>query len=288
MGRYYDEKISLDGLDPANPLFGPVIQAAQNVNDTESQFFVSRKALFNEMNFGSFGASPSQIEAKYESTIPNVSIYNYKSVFDSINPSSNTGSGFPRRIQDNFKNVEFSNRMPLADYLYKQDEEEDDDGNYGYFLADDVYEYTMGRGEPNVDTLYPNLRVFTSAARTFTDYYEILEDAEGEEFFSPFINVYVGFAQVPLHWQAKSGFSSNQLQIMYAAGLGYNAFVGPAINDFNSKFSQYINNGGGNLDDDFYDGGTPTAPWQDFQGTSVSYNRPKNLPPELIKETRGL
>ena len=286
MGRYYDEKISLDGLDPANPLFGPVIQAAQEVDRKESEFYRLRRDLFREMNFGSFNRDEVQVEFNYVAAVPTVSVWNYLNTFNSVNPSSKSGSG-TRIIRDVFPNVNFSTLMPLAD-LYEV--EEDDDGDNFFTSATDVYVYTPGRGEPNVDTLFTHLGLFTSNSfiSKSPPYFDLGEDADGDEQYFPFFDVYKGFGEVPHHWRPKSGFTSQQLQIMYAAGRRYNAFVGPAINDFQSKYNQYLSSGGGNLDEDFYTGGTPNAPWQNFQGSSVSYNRPQNLPASLIKEARGL
>ncbi len=288
MGRYYDEKISLDGLDPANPFFGPVTQAALNVDAQESAFYRSRRDLFNEMDFGNFNRDEVQVEFNYVAAIPTVSVWNYLDTFNAVSPGSYSGSGAERIIRDDFTNVEFSTLMPLAD-LYEVGEE-DDDGNYGFSPATDVYLYTPGRGEPNVDTLFTNLGIFTSNSfiSKHPPYFDLGVDAEDQDQYFPFFDVYEGFGEVPLHWRPKSGFSSQQLQIMYAAGLGYNSFVGPAINDFQSKYNQYLSSGGGNLDEDFYSGGTPNAPWQNFQGSSVSYNRPQNLPAALIKQARGL
>ena len=284
MGRYYDEKISLDGLDPANPLFGPVIQAADQVDKKESEFYRLRRDLFEEMNFGSFNRDAVQVEFNYVAAVPNVSVWNFKNTFNSVNPSSYSGSGQTRIIWDQFDKVDFSS--PLAD-VYEV--EEDDDGDNVFAPASDVHLYTVGRGEPNVDTLFTNLRIFTSNGFINVDppYFEFVDDDDDPGYY-PVFSIYEGFGEVPYHWRPKSGFSSQQLQIMNAAGNAFDAIVGPAINDYNSKWNQYMNSGGGNLDEDFYTGGTPNAPWQNFQGSSVSYNRPKDLPSALIKEARGL
>jgi len=284
MGRYYDEKISLDGLDPANPFFGPVTQAALNVDAQESAFYRSRRDLFNEMDFGNFNRDEVQVEFSYVAAIPTVSVWNFKNTFNSVNPSSYSGGGQTRLVRDSFDNVDFTS--PLAD-VYEV--EEDDDGNNIFFQSSEVHLYTMGRGEPNIDTLFTNLRVFTSNSFTdkFPPYFEYVDFDEDPGYY-PLFDVYEGFGEVPHHWQPKSGFTSQQLQIMNAAGTAFNAIVGPAINDFQSKYNQYFDSGGGNLDEDFYSGGTPNAPWQNFQGSSVSYNRPQNLPAALIKQARGL
>jgi len=286
MGRYYDEKISLDGLDPANPLFGPVIQAAEEVDRKESEFYRLRRDLFTEMNFGSFNRDEVQVEFNYVAAVPNVSVWNFRNTFNSVNPSSYSGSGLTRLVRDSFDKVDFSS--PLADVY---DVEEDDDGDDVFTQATDVHLYPVGRGEPNVDTLFTNLRVFTSNnfISKSPPYFEFVDDDTVDDpGYYPLFDVYEGFGEVPYHWQPKSGFTSQQLQIMYAAGNAFNSIVGPAINDFESKYNQYLSSGGGNLDEDFYTGGTPNAPWQNFQGSSVSYNRPQNLPASLIKEARGL
>jgi len=284
MGRYYDEKISLEGLDPANPFFGPVIQAAENVDREESAFYRSRRDLFNEMDFGNFNRDEVQVEFSYVAAVPNVSVWNFKNTFNSVNPSSYSGSGQTRIIWDQFDNLDFTS--PLAD-VYES--EEDDDGDTFFTQATNVRLYPVGRGEPNVDTLFTNLRIFTSNSfiSKSPPFFEYVDDDDDPGYY-PIFDIYEGFGEVPYHWRPKSGFSSQQLQIMYAAGNAFDSFVGPAINDYNSKYNQYFSSGGGNLDEDFYTGGTPNAPWQNFQGSSVSYNRPQNLPASLIKEARGL
>jgi len=285
MGRYYEDNLveALVGLDPANPFYAPLLQAALAVEQAENEWYESRIDAFNQLDFDDFDNDEDDIERKYSQLVSNLSVYEFKDKFDQVNPSRRSGTGVIVRVHNTFDLFTVEASLSQDRYVLG---EEDDDGVSGYELADDVLAYELGRGEPGIDTLYSGLSAFTSNSSSNKDFFEFIDDDEPG--FSPVSDVFKGFQEVPLAWQPKSGFTSQQLQVMNAAGSDYNTFVGPKISAFNSVQASYENQGGGDLTPIFYDSGDPNFPYQNFQGDpNISYNRPNKLPSVLVKETRG-
>jgi|TARA_Y100000289_G_scaffold59387_1_gene65422 hypothetical protein len=283
MGRYYDEKVSLAGLDPANPLFGPLRQAAEDIDRAEDAFFDSRVEVFNQLDFDGFSQKASEVEEKYEDFI-NVSIYEYKSTFNNINPPRNVATGSIRYVHDEFGFSGITDGYATGFYVVIDDDE--DGAVYG--TANDVLAYQTGRGKGSIDPLYPGLKAFHTTSTSSTDFYVNEEDEDGGIFKTRFYDVFKGFGEVPYAWQAKGQYSSRQLGVMNAAGNAYEDQVRPLINAYDAALQAYNGAGGGPLVSDLYFSNDPDFPWKDFQGTNTSYNRPEDLPADLIKETRGL
>jgi len=282
MGRYYDDKVSLAGLDPANPLFGPLRQAAEDIKRAEDDFYKNRVEVFNELDFDDFDESASKVEDKYEDFI-DIPVYEYRSTFDDINPSRNVATGAIRYVHDVFELTDITDGYATGFFIQLDD---DEDGAV-YANAENVLAYQPGRGKGAIDPLYPGLKAFTTTSLSSTDFYIEVEDDEGA-FIAPSNNVFKGFGEVPYAWQAKGQYSSRQLGVMNAAGKAYEDQVRPFINAFDAALQAYNDAGGGPLVSDTYFSPDPDFPWKDFQGTNTSYNRPKDLPADLIKETRGL
>jgi len=284
MGRYYDDKVSLAGLDPANPIFGPLRQAAEDIERAEDNFFEQRQQVFAELDFvDDFSRSTSSIEQDYADLI-NVPVYEYKSTFNDVNPSRNTWNGTIRYVEDAFPASGISDGFATIFYVAG---EEDDDGDFSFEVATNVLEYQVGRGKGSIDPLYTGLRAFVSTSSAATDFYVDTSDEDGESFSSSGA-VKAGFGEVPLAWRAKGQYSSQQLGVMNAAGNAYEEQVRPVINAYDAKLLEYQNNGGGNLDSDFHSSDNPNFAWKDFQGSFKNYNRPGSLPANLVKQTRGL
>ena len=280
MGRYYDDKVSTAGLDPANPFFGPIKQSALAINKAETNWYNQRSEMFEELNGGSKPASSAQVEAAYANLHSGLSVYDFKAVFNSVNPSKKSGLGYSRYVYVPWTLTQFDSGFATDVYVMGA---EDDDGDSLPEQVNDVLAYVVGAGKVQIDTLYTNLQAFTSGA-TKSGYFTL--DSDDDDDFQIPVTVYKGFGEVPHRWNAKSGYSSQKLQVMNAAGTSYNAFVGPKINAHNQNLSSYEASGGGPLVSDFY-AGTPDFPYQGFQGSDVSYNKPQNLPTALIKEARG-
>ncbi len=282
MGRYYDDKISLVGLDIANPFYKALLNAADAVDKAEGDWYKRRRDVFDELDFGDFSKSDGQVESKYAALKSGLSVYDFKAEFDKVNPSRKTGSDVYRFVHNTFPKSEIS--AGYSDERYVETEE-NDDGDTSFVVSSDVLEYHVNRGKASVDTLYDDLSAFKTSSRSSTNFYEFIDD-DDPGYFS--VNdVFKGFGQVPLAWNSKSGYSSQQLQVMKAAGDDYDQQVGPVITAYNTVLSNYNGAGGGPLDSEFYNGGTPDFLYQDFVGADNSYNRPQNLPAALINEARG-
>jgi hypothetical protein len=284
MGRYYDDKISDAGLDPANAFFGPLMQAAERIDQAEEDWYERRRDMFKDLNGGNSVGGKGPVEIKYSQLRSGLSVYDFTKTFNDVNPTRRSGSGI-RYVQvpdDGRDENILTFGSPLSNDAYVL--EEDYGGDLNYLVADDVLEYTPRAGDTGIDTLYTNVRAFTSRSQA-SGYFEVDQDFNSDGYSST-IDVYVGFGEVPLAWNPKSGFSSQQLQVMRAAGSDYDSFVGPVINEYEDFLDKYADSGGGPLEDDFYEG-TPDFPYDGFQGSDNSYNRPQNLQAELIKQARG-
>ena len=280
MGRYYDDKVSTAGLDPANPLFGPLKSSAEAIDDAESRFYRDRRDMFEELNFGSSVGSADDVEREYARLHKGLNVYEFRDEFDAVNPSRKSGSGTIRYVLATYERTTFASGF--AD-LYVRGEE-DDDGYSSFESTNDVLAYNRGAGKVQIDTLYDDVRAFTTGSITF-DYFERDEDDDDGESFSPVL-VNLGFGEVPRRWRAKGGYTSQDLQVMNIAGDAYESQVRPAIREYRENRRDYEANGGGPLVSDFYEG-TPNFPYENFSGEENSYNRPQNLSAGLIDQARG-
>ena len=282
MGRYFDDKISTAGLDPANPFYQALLNAASAVDRAESDWYKRRRDGFNQLDFGDFDKTDGQVERKYAELVSGLSVYDFKSTFNNVGPSRKNATNVFRFVHNTFDNMGITEGYSTERY---EETEEDEDGNVGYVLATDVLRYHVGRGKGNVDTLYDDLSAFRTSSRSSKDFYAYVDDDE-DPGYVPVSDVFKGFGEVPLAWKRKSGYSAQQLQVMNAAGNDYESQVRPTITAYNNTLAQYEGAGGGPLDSEFFTG-TPDFPYEGFEGTNTSYNRPQNLEPDLIKETRG-
>ena len=283
MGRYYDDKISLAGLDPANPSYQTLINAANAVDRAESNWYERRREGFDQLDFGDFNKSKGDVERKYAELVSGLSVYDFKSTFDRVGPSRKNATGVFRFVHNTFTNQGITDGYSTERY---EEGEEDDDGNIDYVISSDVLNYHVGRGKGNADTLYDDLKAFRTSSLSSKNFYRFDDDDEDPGFVRV-SDVFKGFGEVPIAWKPKSGYSPQQLQVMNAAGTDYNLQVGPVIEQYKNVLDKYNKAGGGPLEFIFYDGGTPDFIYENFQGKNTSYNRPNNLESELIKETRG-
>lgn len=286
MGRYYDDFVSLAGLNPANPVYADLISSANNIDNKESQFYKERRKMFKELNAGTEVGSVNDVEDAYADLKRGLNVYEFHSKFNSVAPSRKAGSGDFRYVRVvPWESTEFT--AGFAD-LYVRGEE-DDDGDSGFELADDeVLNYNTGAGKVNIDTLYTGVRAFTTKARYPSNFYFELEEDDDGDIYTSVSNVYNGFGEVPRRYNAKSGYTSQDLQVMDDAGDAYEELVRPAIEAYDNFRDLYEANGGGPLIFDFYEGTPdPQFPYEGYTGISNSYNRPEDLSPKLINLARG-
>jgi len=295
MGRYYDDvvKSSLVGLDPANAFYGPLQSAANAVNTAEKNWYRRRRDMFDELDFGDDEKSSDEVEEKYANLKPGLSVYEFKSEFDRVNPQRKSASGSIRYVANTFDLSGITDGYAdTSDTPIYEVEDEDEDGNLSFKLAEDprILRYQVGRGKGNIDTLYTDMKAFTSDRGPLDDkdyYVQEYDEEEDETTYVRFRDVFRGFGEVPLAWNRKSDYSDQQLQVMNAAGNDYEDEVRPVIRDYETALQNYRTNGGGDLTEDFYSSPNPDFPYENFQGSDNSYNRPKDLDRDLIKETRG-
>ena len=253
MGRYYDDKVSVAGLDPANPFFSPIKQAADAIDRAEEDFYEDRRDMFKELNDNNSVGNKGRVEAEYARLHTGLDVYDFKSQFNKTNPSRNEGrrSGGENVYRYVYAPWELTTfEAGYADDVYELGEE-DDDGDALHELATDVLNYHEGRGKVQIDTLYQDVEAFSSGDRV-NGYFEKIEDDDGD-FYDP-ITVFSGFGEVPLAWKRKGSYSSHDLQVMNAAGTAYEEDVRPKINEYRLRLIDYKQNGGGTLVFDFYEG----------------------------------
>jgi len=282
MGRYYDDRVSVAGLDPANPFFSPIKQAALAINNAEEDFYEDRRDLFKELNGNNSVGNKDRVEAEYARLHTGLDVYDFKSTFNRANPSRRSGGGNDYRyVYAPWELTTFE--AGFADDVYELGEE-DDDGDSQYELAEDVLNYHEGRGKVGIDTLYQDVRAFTTGRRKSGYFERVDDDDDGYRYDS--ITVYEGFGEVPLAWERTGSYSSHDLQVMNAAGTAYEEDVRPKINEYRFRLIDYEANGGGPLVFDFYEG-TADFPYEGYTGESTTYNRPRNLSAALIDQARG-
>ena len=250
MGRYYDDKISLSGLDKLNPFFKALERAAKAVDDAEDDWYERRREMFDELDFGDFNKSDGDVERKYSQLKPGLSVYDFKSTFERLDPDRRSSSGEVRLVHDTFPTSGINSGF--SDQIFVKDE--DDEGDTIYVVADNVLAYEIDRGKGNIDTLYDNLGAFRTSSRSDAEFYEFIDDGDDTVGFFLANNVFKGFGEVPLAWESKSGYSSQQLQVMKAAGFDYDEQVGPKIEAYEEAVAQYEGAGGGPLESKVYKG----------------------------------
>ena len=243
MGRYFDDKISLVDLDDANPSFLSLQAAAAAVEQAEIDWYKRRKDVFNELDFGDFNKTEEQIEDDYATLVSGLSVYEFKDKFDDLEVDRKTDTQEFRLVHNTFPTSNITDGYSTEIFV----EEEDEDGDTGFVVADNVLSYHIGRGKGAVDTLYDDLAAFSTSSRSDAEFYEFIDGDDPGYFVVD--NVFKGFGEVPLAWEAVPGYTDQQLQVMNAAGNDYDSEVGPAIAEYEAALASYIDGGGGNLED---------------------------------------
>lgn len=171
MGRYFDDKISLVDLDDANPSFLSLQAAAAAVEQAEIDWYKRRKDVFNELDFGDFNKTEEQIEDDYATLVSGLSVYEFKDKFDDLEADRKTASDEFRLVHNTFPTSNITDGYSTEIFV----EEEDEDGDTGFVVADNVLSYHIGRGKGAVDTLYDDLAAFSTSSRSDAEFYEFID-----------------------------------------------------------------------------------------------------------------
>lgn len=294
MGRYPTFEDQGEVLDPRNPVYERLLEKVKDLKDAEDDWYRLRRDVFDEYDFGNFGDSVSEVEERYDRIVGDEP-WNYTSDFNSINPDRKPDTGQFRPVSNTFQLSEISDGYRSD--VFVKDRYDDEDfvrpEDRRDFLGDPqpaprVLAYEVGRGKGRIDLLYPNLTAFKDkdidkGDESDTTYY--VYDEEDEKYVQ--LTVFAGFSDRPYRYEEEDGFSEQVLSSMHAAGLSWDDKVRPALNAYKDALEAYRANGGGDLDFEFL-GGTLDRPWDGYQGTNVSYNKPEPLPNQLVRQARGV
>lgn len=284
MGRYFEDRVSTGQLDPANPAFGPLRQAATAVNTAETAWYERRREVFDELDFGGFGRSAEQVERRYANLVAGVSVYEFTDTFNRAGATEKDSTDNIRFVKDTFELTNIVSGFSDERFI---ESEEDDDGDTSFIVADDVLEYQVGSGKRSVDTLYESLAAFSSSDLSRTTYYEFIDDDDPGHVVVN--DVFRGFGEVPHRYNATAAFTSQQLQVMRAAGADYDAQVGGAIAEYERQLDRYGGDNGGDLVSNVHRSDDPDFQYEGYDGSTLSssYNRPGELNRRLIRQVRG-
>ena len=296
MGRYPTIDPDREYLDPRNPFYTDLINASKALSKAEDNWYKRRRDVFDQYDFGDFDETDGDVEEKYDKFCGS-DPWNYKTRFDSIDPtrSPSSGDGFRlvqnifdlSEISEGYADIYVENGTNKAGYCggdrYVAPEDRKTSGSCQDDPAPRVLNYHIGRGKNNVDCLYFNLAAFKSSSSTTSlRYYEETGSDVYEE-----VDVFKTFGETPFSWEEKSGYGKQALSAMKAAGDDYEREVRPYINSYENALNDYNTKGGGELNFDYLDG-TIEEPWDGFDGDNVSYNRPGSLPGKLVRQVRGV
>ena len=221
--------------------------------------------MFEELNEGGSIGSREDVEEAYARLHVGLNVYEYRSEFIAVNPDRKGLTGGTRYVFVPWELTQFASGMVT---LYRS----------GDISDSRILNYQPGQGKVQIDTLYKNVRAFTTGS-TISGYHS------DEDLDNP-VTVHRGFGEVPIRWLKKVGYSAQDLQVMNVAGIAYEEQVRPKITTYDNRRRKYEENGGGPLISDFYEG-TPDFPYEGFTGSRNSYNRPQALSAGLIDQARG-
>ena len=282
-------------LDPSNPHRDRFADTIEALTKAEDDFYDNRIQVFDELDLGSFKKTRDEVEKKYEDLFGGeLGPWQYKATFDDEDPDRKVGDfhTVPAPVPGEGTVEEPSIRFVLNQFPssgisagYAQDlsfiERVEKDG----VEVTNVLAYHFNRGKVSVDPLYGGLKAFKSAGTELGGY------TYSSGLFTGNLQVWDGFGQVPLAWQATANYNSRDLGVMKAAGDVYETMVRTKINEYITALNLYNAEAGGGEDGDLIDDiftGVGDQPWDGFTGSNVSYNRPKDLPRQFVREVRGI
>lgn len=283
-------------LNPSNPHRDRFADTIAALTKAEDDFYDNRIQVFDELDLGTFKKTRDQVEQKYEDLFDGeLGPWQYKATFDDENPDRKVGDTHTvtaptpggTTTEPSYRFV--LNQFPSSGISagYAQDLSKFDEVLKDGVEVTNVLAYHFNRGKVSVDPLYGGLKAFKSAGNELSGYtYKAL----GGFFTSP-LQVWDGFGQVPLAWQATANYNSRDLGVMKAAGDVYETMVRTKINEYITALNLYNaaagGDDGGDLIDDTFTG-VGDNPWNGFTGPNVSYNRPKDLPRQFVQEVRAI
>lgn len=269
----YFPTVSRDSLEVSNPFYAPLLEAIEEFEDAQDDFWQSREDYWDAQGKNT---SKSEVVARYEDKIGEGNPWNYRSRFSSINPDrTDDGKTQHVRVSSDFLATSSAPREELL--------QEDDSGEIGvsYEPYDPPrYGASMISGNPDVDTLWEDIDLFEDRGSSIIYYIDRGGDDPDQE------TVYSAYDEVPYAWEDKSGFDKEALQLMYFVGQAWHDACDNAYDDYRDALSDYNSAGGGDIDEDYFSG-TPDRPWDNYEGDRVEYMRSDSLPNVLVREIRG-
>ena len=281
-------------LNPSNPYRDFFANAIAALTTAEDNFYDNRVQVFDELDLGKFNKTRDQVEQKYEDLFDGeLGPWQYKATFDDEDPDRKEGDfhtvtaptpgGTTTEPSYRFVLNQFPSSGISAGYAQSLStiERVEKDG----VEVTNVLAYHFNRGKVSVDPLYGGLKAFKSAGTDLGGY------VYRSGLFTGTLQVWDGFGQVPEAWQGTSNYGSRKLGVMKAAGDVYEDMVRSKINAYINALNLYNSAAGGDEGGDLIDDtftGVGDRPWDGFTGSNVSYNRPKDLPRNFVREVRGI
>lgn len=253
--------VSVDSLSLVNPHYTELITARTNAYESEVSFYQARTNELNRYR-GLGGLSRQTVEAAYDSLLGS-DPWNYYSKFE------NTSRVTPRETDDSVNDFD----VDLDSFYVLVPRASSDLDEYIFF--------NPGTGSPSVDLLYTNISFFTSFGGTGS-----FEDPDDEDRRIPYKQ---GFGEVPTAYRNNSQYDGRVIHMLGLIGYAYEQAVIPFWDTYEDKLNRYRSFQGSTSSNsgDFFSG-SPELPYNGYQGTNAGYNRPGNLSPKLVNETRGL
>jgi len=302
MGRYPTIRDTNEFLDTSNPTYGPLLQAITKLREKEDEFYENRRKVFDEYDFGDFGESAEQVEAKYDADIGDKP-WEYKSKFDNAGATRRGSSGGATRfVQNSFTLSGITDGFVSLLVENGVDDDGDPCGGEAYVLPENrkaefcesdpafrVLDFPIGRGKASVDCLYQNLAAFNSSSDQASTGYFVQgenDDDGAPQFIRQF--VYTTFGEVPFNWNETDDYTKRQLSSLKAAGDKYEEIVRSGITEYESVLVTYREFNGGDLGYEEHLSTDTDFPWEGLVGDNTTYNRPEDLPGRLVRQARGV
>ena len=261
--------LRLSSLDVNVSGYAALADAVERFKDAEEDFYKARRDQLNR--YPGISTTDGSVEKEYDKLYGD----------DPWNYSSRAGSSSDERTETDASTDVNGND---ADRIYVRIPYHKDDGilegitgtivahdsNQEYYLL-----YNPGVGVLNLDLTFENTSLFQAGT---TNEFEIDEDNTG--FFR------TGFGEVPTFYNANSNYTGKQLHMFSKLGPIYDSIVGSKYSAYTSAKDTYDNNNGTVATIPILRNSFDEA-WDNFQGSTVGYNRPNDLPQKLRKEAMG-
>jgi hypothetical protein len=257
------------------PAAGRLLLARDSLAAAETSFYRGRRNLVNSYPMKTRDITTAEIEGLYDTHL-GTEPWRYKSRFDSSGSTLKTGSygsttgefwmqewgTTPSDTYPQIRTVGIFSGAPTS-FLYDTDRGAswvDLIVRYGYNNGFDRrgsstrYSYTTGAGD--------------GASTTYYDAYE-------------------GFGELPVAYNGRGGLSGFEAHMLKLVGDAWEGTVRSAFSEYRDALDAYRGGVGSGPPGLTF---TPTSTvhaWSGFTGTSGGYNRPGQLNPAIVHETRG-